>query len=91
MEGFNNDEVHRLTNEVVSSAMSVTSAEHVPTATEAAQSYRTLLLYMKGNTLKGLKIINDFNTRVYGSCAPVPDTFDPRTIMDNFVNPISGM
>lgn len=91
MEGFNNAEVNRLTNEVVASAMSVTSAERIPSDNEAAASYRNVLLYMKGNTLKGLKIVNDFNTRVYGSAQPVPDSFDPRTIMDNFTNPISGM
>jgi len=91
MEGFNNDEVHRLTNEVVASAMSVTTTERIPSDNEAAASYRNVLLYMKGNTLKGLKIVNDFNTRVYGRAQPVPDSFDPRTIMDNFTNPISGM
>jgi hypothetical protein len=91
MEGFNNAEVSRLTNEVVASAMSVTTAERIPSDNEAAASYRNVLLYMKGNTLKGLKIVNDFNTRVYGSAQPVPDSFDPRTIMDNFTNPISGM
>jgi len=59
--------------------------------TDAAHAYRTLLTYMKGNTQKTLKIIADFTNRVYGSSLPVLDSFDPRQIMDNFVNPITGM
>ena len=65
--------------------------EKVPTDTEAALAYRTLLAYMKNNTLNSIKIINDFTTRVYDKSIPVPDSFDPRNILDNFKNPITGM
>jgi len=90
-EGFDTSQVANLTNQLVSSALTVTTTEKVPTDNEGAQAYRTVLLYIKSNTLKGLKVINDLNTRVYGSAPPVPDSFDPRTIMDGFVNPITGM
>lgn len=62
-----------------------------PTEAEAAQHYRSLLVYIKNNTLKGIKVINDFHKRVYGNIEPIPDSFDPRNILDNFVNPITGM
>jgi hypothetical protein len=62
-----------------------------PSEAEAAQYYRSLLVYIKNNTLKGIKVINDFHKRVYGTTEPIPDSFDPRTILDNFVNPITGM
>lgn len=62
-----------------------------PTEAEAAQQYRSLLVYIKNNTLKGIKIINDFHMRVYGNTEPIPDSFDPRRILDNFINPITGM
>lgn len=62
-----------------------------PSEAEAAQHYRSLLIYIKNNTLKGVKVINDFHKRVYGKIEPIPDSFDPRKIMDNFVNPITGM
>lgn len=69
----------------------VVKPEKPPTDTEVAIAYRTVLVYIKHNTLNGLKIINDFSKRVYGSSNPVPDSFDPRTIMDNFINPVTGM
>lgn len=62
-----------------------------PSEAEAAQLYRSLLVYIKNNTLKGIKVINDFHKRVYGKTEPIPDSFDPRNILDNFVNPITGM
>ena len=91
MEGFDAAQVESLTNSLVSSAMSSSNTEKVPTDTEAAQMYRNLMIYMKNNTQKSVKISNDFNNRVYGQAFPIPDSFDPRKIMDNFVNPITGM
>jgi hypothetical protein len=90
-EGFDTSQVSNITNQIVSRALTVNTTEKAPSDIEGAQAYRTVLLYIKYNTLKGLKIINDFNKRVYGTEQPVPDDFDPRTIMDNFVNPITGM
>jgi hypothetical protein len=87
MEGFSADDIHSLASTIVSNK----PPEKIPTDVEAAQSYRNLLLFMKENTLKSVKIINDFNMRVYGTTTPVPDTFDPRTLLDNFKNPITGM
>lgn len=78
-------------NNIVTSVITTSSNEAVPLDSDAAQAYRTVLLFMKGNTLKGLKIIKDFNTRVYGQSLPVPDTYDPRNLLDGFVNPITGM
>jgi hypothetical protein len=91
MEGFDAAQIESLTNSVVSSALSSSTTEKVPSDTEAAQMYRNLMIYMKNNTQKSVKISNDFNNRVYGQAFPIPDSFDPRKIMDNFVNPITGM
>ena len=65
--------------------------EKTPTDTDAALAYRKLLVYMKNNTLNSIKIIDDFTTRVYDKSIPVPDSFDPRNILDNYKNPITGM
>ena len=74
----------------VSNAINIVT-NNSPTDTDAAIAYRTVLVYMKNNTLKSLKIIADFTNRVYGNPIAVPDTFDPRNIMNNFVNPLTGM
>ena len=89
-EGFDTQQSDHINN-IVTSIITTSSNEGVPSDSDAAQSYRTVLLYMKGNTLKGLKIINDFNTRVYGQSLAVPDTYDPRNLLDGFINPITGM
>ena len=69
----------------------IINSEKPPTDVDAAIAYRTLLVYMKSNTLKSLNIIADFTNRVYGAPMSVPDSFDPRTIMDNYRSPITGM
>jgi len=81
-EGFDSNQ-YTITNLI--------NSEKLPTDDEVAIAYRTVLVYMKSNTLKSLKIIADFTTRVYGNSIPVPDSFDPRTIMDNYRNPITGI
>jgi len=91
LEGFNSPDIQNLSNDIISNAFSAAGTEKVPSDTEAAQNYRNVIIYMKNNTMKGIKIIDDINKRVYGHTTPVPDTYDPRNLLDNFVNPITGM
>jgi len=61
------------------------------TSTQAAANYRALLVYIKNDFSNGLKLVYDLNKRVFGKTDRVPDTFDPREILDNYKNPIAGI
>ena len=66
--------------------------EEIPmTNTQAASNYRALLVYIKNDFSNGLKLVYDLNKRVFGKTERVPDTFDPRLILDNYKNPIAGI
>jgi len=65
--------------------------EKPPTDAEMALAYRKMLIYIQSNFSKGLLMVYDLNDRIYGSHKSVPDSFDPRKLMDNFKNPISGI
>jgi hypothetical protein len=62
-----------------------------PTDQEMALAYRKMLVYISNNFSKGLVMVYDLNDRVYGRHDKVPDNFDPRKLMDNFKNPITGI
>ena len=64
--------------------------EEIPNNNEIVSLYRKLLIYIKNDYSNGLKLVYDLNTRIYGSSTRVPSTFDPRLIMDNWVNPLTG-
>ena len=79
-----------LANQVLGSTDTL-APETPPTDTEAAQLYYKLLLYIKTNYGNGLKIVYDLNMRIYGSASKMPDNFDPRTVLNNYVNPLTGI
>jgi hypothetical protein len=65
--------------------------ETPPTDAEAALAYRSLLVYTKTNFSKGLLFVYDLNKRIYGKSERVPDSFDPRKLMDGYSNPLTGL
>lgn len=92
-EGFadsSSSQLASLANQVLGSTATL-APETPPTDTEAAQLYYKLLLYIKTDYGKGLKFVYDLNTRIYGSATKMPDNFDPRTLLDNYVNPLTGI
>jgi len=84
-EGFNNV----ILNQILEGAKE--QEEKPITATQAAIYYRALLVFIKSNFADGLKIVYDLNKRVYGHAQQVPETFDPRQILDDYKNPIAGI
>lgn len=64
--------------------------ETAPSDKDIAGIYRQLMLYVKSDYAKGLKIVYDMNKRIYGKYDKVPDDFDPRRIMDNWNNPLAS-
>jgi hypothetical protein len=88
-EAFVNADISDTVNNLLNNNTNI--ASNPPSDLEVVQNYRKLLLYIKGNSKNGLKIINDFSTRIYGKITPIPSSFDPRTVLDGFKNPINGM
>jgi hypothetical protein len=62
-----------------------------PTADQMASIYKSLLLYIKSDFSKGLLYVNDLNKRIYGKSDRVGDDFDPRKLLDDYKNPITGL
>ena len=87
-EGFINQD---LINNIVQNSVNNPIQETPIDSTKAAIYYRALLVYIKSDFSKGLKLVHDLNKRIYGQSSRVPDDFDPRTITDNYVNPIAGI
>jgi len=87
-EGFINQD---LINNIVQSSANNPIEETPIDSTKAAIYYRALLVFIKSDFTNGLKLVYDLNKRVYGKSSLVPDDFDPRTITDNYVNPIAGI
>lgn len=84
-EGFNNP----ILDQILEVARQ--QEEQVITPTQAANNYRALLVFIKSNFSDGLKLVYDLNKRVYGRAERVPETFDPRQILDDYKNPIAGI
>jgi len=84
------NQLANIANQVLGSSATL-APETPPTDTEAAQLYYKLLLYIKGNYGNGLKFVYDLNRRIYGSATKIPDDFDPRTVLNNYVNPLTGI
>lgn len=89
-EGFENDNVNLITYQILKDTADK-QEEKPPTDIQVAQYYRGLLMYIKSDFTKGLQIVYDLNKRVYGSYKAVPDTFDPRKVMDDYKNPLTGL
>jgi len=86
-EPFINQEI---INQVIQSSSEVEEEKPI-SSTQAATYYRALLVYLKSDFTNGLKLVHDLNKRIYSKKFPIPDTFDPRTVMDNYLNPIAGI
>ena len=65
--------------------------DNPPTNDQMAGIYKSFLLYIKSNSSNGLAYVQDLNQRVYGQKTNVSDDFDPRRILDNYKNPITGL
>jgi len=90
-EGFDtSQQVSLITSEILAKTAQTEKA-NPPSDTEAAQYYRALLLYIQSDYGKGLRLVYDLNKRIYGKYDTVPDNFDPRKILDNYINPIAGI
>ena len=87
-EGFDNTQA--LIDGVIGSTIAETQKDTPPTDTEVVNHYKAVLVYLSTNAPKGLKMVYDLNKRVYGKVTKVPDDFDPRDVMKNYKNPISG-
>jgi hypothetical protein len=87
-EGF--DGTQALIDGVIGSTLAETQKDKPPTDTEVVNHYKAILVYISTNAPKGLKIVYDLNNRVYGKVTKVQDDFDPRDVMKNYKNPISG-
>ena len=87
-EGFDNTQA--LIDGVIGSTLAETQKDTPPSDTEVVNHYKALLVYISTNAPKGLKMVYDLNRRVYGTVTKVPDDFDPRDVMKNYKNPISG-
>ena len=90
MSGSSSNQLANIANQLLGST-STLAPETPPTDNEAAQLYYKLLLYIKSNYGNGLKLVYDLNRRIYGSATKIPDNFDPRTVLDNYVNPLTGI
>lgn len=88
--GSSSNQLANIANQLLGST-STLAPETPPTDNEAAQLYYKLLLYIKSNYGNGLKLVYDLNRRIYGSATKIPDNFDPRTVLDNYVNPLTGI
>ena len=89
-EGFEGSQLANLADQVLGSA-GVIAPQPPPSDVEMAKNYYNFLLYIKTDYSKGLKFVYDLNKRVYGSATKIPANFDPRTVLDNYVNPLTGM
>jgi hypothetical protein len=91
-EGFDatSQQVSLITSEILSRTAQ-TEKTNPPSDTEAAQYYRALLVYIQSDYGKGLRLVYDLNKRIYGKYDAVPDSFDPRKILDDYKNPIAGI
>ena len=85
-EGFAGNPAQAL-NSLISAAG---EEEKPPSETEAVNIYRQLLLFIKSDYTKGIKIVYDMNNRIYRKYDKIPDDFDPRKVLDNWKNPITG-
>lgn len=65
--------------------------DKIPTNDEMAKYYKMMLLYIKSDFSKGLLYVYDLNKRIYGKTEKVPDDFDPRKLLDDYKNPITGL
>ena len=74
-------------NDLLSSAV---EEEKPPNETEAVNIYRQLLMFVKKDYTKGIKIVYDMNQRIYGKYDKIPNDFDPRKVLDNWKNPLTG-
>lgn len=89
-EGFANEQIATLTGQVLGMAEKA-EKENPPSDTEVVGMYRAILIYIQSDYAKGLKLVYDMNRRIYGRYDKVPDNFDPRKILNNYVNPITGI
>ena len=89
-EGFQNADVNLMTYEVLKKA-NQPEEEKPPTDDQMAISYRAMLLYIKSDFPKGLKFVYDLNQRIYGKYTTVPDSFDPRKLLNDYKNPLTGI
>ena len=87
-EGFINQD---LINNIVKNSANNPIGETPIDSTKAAIYYRALLVFIKNDFNNGLRLVYDLNKRIYGQFSRPPDDFDPRTITDNYVNPIAGI
>lgn len=88
-EGFNED-VNLVTYNLLKK-VNEPEEEKPPTDTEAAIYYRALLLYIKSDFTKGLSFVYDLNKRIYGRHTVAPNSFDPRKVLDDYKNPLTGI
>jgi hypothetical protein len=89
-EGYDNNDVNLITYSILKKAAEP-EEEKPPTDIQVAQNYRALLLFIKSDFTKGLQIVYDLNKRVYGKYQAVPDSFDPRKVLDDYKNPLTGI
>lgn len=89
---------HRLSNNEgfmnIDSALAIaknSSKDTPPTDDQMAGFYKSFLLYIKSDFSKGLRYVYDLNKRVYGTYSRVNDDFDPRKLLDDYKNPITGL
>jgi len=83
-----------LNQEILKQVLQNTADEQKETPiseTQAAQHYRSLLVFISHDFTNGLKLVHDLNKRVYGQAFKIPEEFDPRRITDNYKNPIAGI
>lgn len=62
-----------------------------PTDDQMASTYKSFLLYIKSDFSKGLKYVYDLNKKIYGKSERVSDDFDPRKMLDDYKNPVTGL
>jgi hypothetical protein len=77
----------------ITSAISIakeSQKDKPPSNEEMANYYKMLLLYIKSDFSKGLLYVYDLNKRIYGKADRVPEEFDPRKILDDYKNPVTG-
>ena len=68
-----------------------TMKDSPPTDDQMAGIYKSFLLYIKNDFSKGLTYVHDLNKRIYGRTESVDDKFDPRKLLDNYKNPLTGL
>ena len=82
-------EIHKLASTFQSAALQTEIVlENVPVE---LQLKIRLIGRQKIKFTKGLQIVYDLNKRVYGKYQTVPDTFDPRKVLDDYKNPLTGI